>query len=401
MCYRSEFAVLARTDWPLMAAFDTTTTRADASALAHLPPLDGLRGIAIGAVLVHHLWRDQPNDPWGWLVESGWIGVDLFFVLSGFLITRILLATKDRPDYFRAFYARRTLRIFPLYYATVALVAILLPALGVIGQQAAPAGLWLVLAYLQNYAPESLLALSGSMLAITWSLCIEEQFYLFWPWLVRRCGPQRLRCLALGGCVLALAVRVGVRMIDPAYSGAFRWLPARLDALLAGALLAITFHRDARLSQLRRSLPYVTLASLAGIAVIGFFEGRFYFRDPLAGTLGMSLVAGLATAALAYAFVLPTDHVYLRLLCSRPLRLLGKYSYGIYLLHSPAAGAVARLARRLPAPLVDTHQLLGRTTFFALALALTLLVCQLSWHLLERPFLALKARWPSAPRRAP
>jgi peptidoglycan/LPS O-acetylase OafA/YrhL len=189
------------------------------------PRLDGLRGLAVALVMLAHVTLfGAPRTRLDALLSApfalGWCGVDLFFVLSGFLITRILLATRDSSSYYRSFWARRALRIVPLYWLLLAFFLLIVPrvsALAPLGRLwlsgTQPAGLWYWL-FLSNWK----IAISGwdaQALSIVWSLAIEEQFYLFWPFVVRRLDEQRLLvvCLviAAGAMALRLALFAGGR----------------------------------------------------------------------------------------------------------------------------------------------------------------------------------------------
>jgi peptidoglycan/LPS O-acetylase OafA/YrhL len=201
----------------------------------HLPALDGLRGIAILLVMAFHRVLLHPGSLerslLGRLGLCGWVGVDLFFVLSGFLITGILFDTKDRPDYFRRFYFRRTVRIFPLYYGFLLGVLGLGVALQATGRSPFGWGdFWRNQLVLWTYTTNLAFAAAGEwyalapMLTLTslWSLAIEEQFYLVWPLLIRRVS----RRVGIGIC-LALV---------PAC------LVARWAALKAGGAAGLDLH---------------------------------------------------------------------------------------------------------------------------------------------------------------
>ncbi len=184
----------------------------------HVPVLDGLRGLAILLVLLHHFANVYAPSAWtrnAWhrVVGSGWCGVDLFFVLSGFLITGILHDARRGPGYFRNFYMRRVLRIFPLYYGVLAALFLAYPLLAGSHQRFAALAehqpwLWL---YAQNFK----VILSGDWVPCGmnhfWSLAVEEQFYLFWPFVVFACRRRTLLHVSVALVVLALAVRIGLQ----------------------------------------------------------------------------------------------------------------------------------------------------------------------------------------------
>ena len=210
---------------------------------ARVEALDGLRGFAILAVVAFHAMfldvgllggaRPAPTDVYPTLALLGWCGVDVFFVLSGFLITGILLRSKGAPGYFRNFYARRALRIFPLYYLVVGL---LLFGLGRPATSGAEKASYLL--YYQNvrYA----LVGEGSFDAarlVTWSLAIEEQFYLVWPTVVWLCSRRALVGVCIAVVVGAIALRLWL-LAGGLHTTHFL-TPCRLDTLAVGALLAL------------------------------------------------------------------------------------------------------------------------------------------------------------------
>src|SRR4029450_1185274 len=175
----------------------------------HVPVLDGLRGIAILMVLGHHysiVWsRTIPLESGiRSVLEFGWCGVDLFFALSGFLITGILIDAKGQESYFPRFYWRRLVRIFPLYYVFLAAVFVLLPFFPGIGVTTAQVAPWWYLTYLQNWKPNR--GASDPFLGHTWSLAVEEQFYGVWPLIVRFSSTKVLTWVCVAGALAAFAV---------------------------------------------------------------------------------------------------------------------------------------------------------------------------------------------------
>ena len=177
-----------------------------------LPTLDGVRGLAILLVLAHnYLLLESPSGIAGYMTErvlnAGWVGVQLFFVLSGFLITWGLLESRDTENYFRNFYARRVLRIFPLYYLMLILTFLVLPALNFYPKTIAddaPCQWWLWL-FLSNWSQPY--GICGNSLPHFWSLAVEEQFYLVWPLAVRYTQPRQLIRLSFGLFLTSFAVR--------------------------------------------------------------------------------------------------------------------------------------------------------------------------------------------------
>ena len=231
-----------------MSAPPTCANRTCPELVGHLPALDGIRGLAILMVMVYHLTL-LPGDAgvdriWAAVAAFGWAGVDLFFVLSGFLITGILWEARGGPPgaYFRNFYARRTLRIFPLYYAVMVLLLVVLPRLphpqaaryGAVGGE--QVWYW---TYLSNFAIGLRHEWNLGSLDVSWSLAIEEQFYLVWPAVVLLLGRRAL----MGFCAAVVAAAVLCRTALTLSGGhpiAISVLtPCRMDALAVGAFLAL------------------------------------------------------------------------------------------------------------------------------------------------------------------
>jgi peptidoglycan/LPS O-acetylase OafA/YrhL len=341
----------------------------------HLPALDGLRGIAILSVIwLHSSWsvgaQSEPNlidALYQRIRAAGWMGVDLFFVLSGFLITGILLDA-DRRDYFRRFYRRRTLRIFPLYYTFLigaAMVTRVHPSLWFYGAN--------IVAAFQG------LGVLGS-LAHLWSLAIEEQFYVVWPLVVRWSTPKRVAQVCLALIVLALAGRLA---LDTPPIMRYVLTPFRMDTLAMGGLLAALL----RMGRTPRPWPFLA-AGMAILGWIGLQVRRLPWHNDLMqgiGYTGTALVAaGLLLLALRRGWFE-----------WRWLRFFGKYSYGIYVLHFPLKDWLQDLARSWgPPPRFLGSQIPAEFVFALLVLSVSTGAALLSWVLIERPFLNLKDSGP-------
>ncbi len=375
-----------------------------------IPALDGLRGIAIAAVMVFHftlygpysnaLMRGLPAiGPALHLAMAGWGGVDLFFVLSGYLITAILLRTKAAPGYFRRFYARRVLRIFPLYYlflaVGIALSSRLPPAWSAEGSWQ----LWLW-TYLTNFKIGSA-GWSSVPRAYEhfWSLAVEEQFYLLWPLLVFKLDERRLARVCGAMIAFALLFRVdAVLLLEEPVLGYVSTL-GRVDELAAGGLLATLLVIRGR-EEAARQLPARWLlalggGALTGLALLWWQRDGLSHLDPVVVVLGPTLLAGLASAAVAVCVTWGESNRLARLLTFAPLRWMGRVSYGLYVLHTPVL--VTLFAWRPLAQVLAWPEL--RTWWVALAAqyllptAVTAALAALSWVLFERPLLGLKARF--------
>jgi len=400
---------------------DATVARATARAVpAHIPALDGLRGLAILLVMVTHftLVRGGPlvDRVVGMLGRFGWSGVDLFFVLSGFLITGILLDARGKPNYFRTFYARRALRIFPLYYAFVFLATIVVPLLRFSWTSHFQNAGWTTPLYwlhLSNFAITFSGDAGNDLLGLTWSLAIEEQFYLVWPLLVLVLSRRGL----MWTCAVAVAVSVLTRGAfvlggaDRLY--AYVLTPCRMDGLAIGCFVALTLRWHGAADAARRAralLPRVKwlgLASAAAIvALVGYHRTTGFVGGP-GQVLGYTVVA-LFYACVLVAVLASTERgIVSRLFTQGWLTTLGKYSYALYLFHM----AIHRLVREYLYGPEDFHtlwgsRLPGQLVFYFICTSLSFVAAVLSWHLIERHFLKLKSLFPahrtaSRPRIAP
>ena len=366
-----------------------------------LPALDGLRGLAIGGVLACHFLNAWPGTaPLDRAAVAalglGWAGVDLFFVLSGFLITGILLDGLGAPGWWSGFHVRRALRIFPLYYLALALFGLLGPALGLVDPWTFGRWGWWYWSYLGNWAYPARQVIPA--LSHFWSLGVEEQFYLAWPAVVLLAGRRRLALVA-GGLVLAgPLLRAGIVAAGWPVGSAFRVTPGRVDALALGALLAVLFRSPAGRAALRRAWPLAAVAGGAGFLALGAPLGYDMHARALEVWSHSLLAIGFGGLLAGAVVTEGTDHPLRRLLGSRPLAVLGRYSYGLYVWHYLVhVGALEALrARPWGAALLAT-----RAGYLAYALAgsgASLALAWASFHLVEQRFLALKDRL--APRPA-
>ena len=370
---------------------------APAGAPPHIPALDGLRGCAILAVLLLHFTSPTGAGGHAGLVKQafsiGWTGVDLFFVLSGFLITGILADARDTPHRYRTFYVRRALRILPLYYGFVLLLFAVPPLLGARAYTTPLADQLPYWLYLQNVRPLSNGALDFA--AHLWSLAIEEQFYLVWPLLVfslSRKGALRM-CAA---CVLgALAYRVASVFTVDDLRTVYFLTPGRVDGLALGGAIALVARNPGGPAWLRRIAPGVLAASLAVLAGAALHPSGFNPAGAYMVSVGYSALACFFGAVLVLALDARPSPLT-RLLSSRVPRFFGRYSYGLYVVHVPLI-ALARLAGVSPDAFAGTGwELAGLLGYVALMGAASVVVALASWNLYEKHFLELKARW--APR---
>jgi peptidoglycan/LPS O-acetylase OafA/YrhL len=351
-----------------------------------MPQLDGLRTIAVGAVLAQHY---RVTD-----YGAGY-GVHLFFVLSGFLITRILLAEREnvsemgitRTRAFRQFYVRRMLRIFPLYYLVVL------------------AGIAFNIGYAREYAPWLLtytinlkMAAQGwyvANFAHFWSLAIEEQYYLAWPWLIlllpRRLLVRAALITTAIGPLFRLLLLIGWRFDLTDANGLWGYIgtPSALDSLGVGSLIAILMNAEASARLLRRAMRW-SVPVIAGTATLILQFADLGVADNVLQDTAAAVFFGWLIYTASRGFTGITG----RVLSAAPMVFIGKISYGVYVYHPLVPSAVARFAPYLglrPPSAVWASALLYT--------CLTVAVATISWYSFERPINQLKRKFPYATAR--
>ncbi len=367
----------------------------------HLPALDGIRGLAVLLVIVHHCVaggappRNFTEKACEVLAGRAWVGVDLFFVLSGFLITGILLDTRERAGYFRSFYPRRMLRTFPLYYATLAVCFFVLPWIpaavfdGVRELSSRQGWFWL---HVSNFYTgfHNVLRPDGpdsGWMATFWSLAVEEHFYLVWPLLVFWLRPRALAW----ACGALLATTLGVRMALAARGFGFEFIYystfSRLDGLVLGSLVAVFSRQKGGLSRFVGPARALAVASAVTLAALSLADGgRFSF---FGRTFLFSLVAACFASLLVLVIEAPARSRLKGFFTSRVLRSCGKYSYAMYILNIPLIG----LLKLFFVP--EEHRVAGSTVpvrilLMVAASLVTWAAAQVTWHSLEKHCLKLK-----------
>ncbi|MEO5913140.1 MAG: acyltransferase [Luteolibacter sp.] len=404
-----------------MTALDITRHPSPGESRRHLPGLDGIRGLAILLVMLSHFIvvgnNLGTNTPTSRFLHSGYLGVDLFFVLSGFLITGILIDSKTSPAYFRVFYLRRALRIFPLYYGLLAVSSLTVIFITpedrpLLTGNDSMAWYWL-------YASNIGMAVKGDWLASPtwvglghfWSLAVEEQFYLVWPLLVYLTPVKYLKRL----CVVLVVASPFVYMVlpylfgggDPKYPEAFAAgnratyvsTLGRLGVLAAGGWLAIIWRMPGAWPKFNHLLIPCAVVSGALLLLERTFLADGSFLDLSFMEPSLALVLGTACVGLAAGGA--SGPLRSDIFATPVLRWLGKYSYGIYVYHHALKpvwqyflwdGWITRVfGTGWPATLCYT----------ASATTASLILAWLSWTCFEGPILSLKSRFSYGSRKAP
>jgi peptidoglycan/LPS O-acetylase OafA/YrhL len=358
------------------------------------PELDGLRAIAILLVLVSHHLPPVSILAIQHLGDAGWIGVDLFFVLSGFLIGGILLEQRTSTNYYRVFYWRRFFRIVPLY-ALLLLPAVLVLGLGLqrwfAGSSLAslPAGgLWFCLFFLQNVG--SVLGLSPpNYLGPTWSVAVEEQFYLLLPPVIRHVRGKTLLLLLLAAIVAAPVLRGTLLQVfgPPAGLACYVLLPCRWDSLLLGVVAALAFRQAGFHTWFSRHQRWIQIyAGFSAAVSVALLAGHPNRLHPVLAFGGYTLIDSCFVCVLLLALLNQSGGLkrFLRLPAFKPIATI---SYGLYLLQSPVQAVIDNLCRRFHL----AYEPVGwpAVGVSAASLAATFLLAMASWKILERRFIQM------------
>ena len=372
----------------------------------HLLALDGLRGAAILSVLCFHFFVDDGYPATGIgklllpIARMGWIGVEVFFVLSGFLITGILLRARSATNYYRVFYARRVLRIFPVYYLVVVLVFwVLVP----LGQHLAffrihPIGVfgpyeqlwyWVNLSNLHT----AFYPLLIPMLSPLWSVAIEEQFYLVWPAVVRNLRQQSLMILCISGMVISAILRnlPWIQQWNDIYPNLiYRFTPFHIDGLLFGSVLSMLLPLYGERQNLRKLSLVLFWITSATVAVLAQTPDP---SSPVMTRVGYSVLVLFAGSLLWLTAAPAGSLIARRIFSAKPLVQLGRYSYFIYVFHMPFFYYIRILVAHFTRDYSQSHPYLMRILMGMLTLVLTYLAASFSWKFFEGPILHNKSNF--------
>jgi len=340
--------------------------------MSHVPELDGLRGIAILAVVFYHCESKFAHTPLHKIVEWGWAGVNLFFVLSGFLITGIILDSRNDPHFFRNFYARRSLRIWPVYVLLLLLVFVLVPLTF--------NGFW-VAVYQTRHAPWPYLVLFVQNLFVltlpgtigpTWSLAIEEQFYVIWAPLARFIRNRNL----MFALILVIAASPFMRAANHGSLTPTHTL-IHLDGLAFGSLIAVALRILNWTAARFRKIALASMATAIPVLAYLLYVGSAFSDSFLALMFAGMLLLALTTSG--------SRGFYNRALNAAPLRFYGRISYGLYMIHILAFTLIGAFDEKM-AP----FGVAGDMTVVAVRIALATGVATAMWFGFEQPILKLK-----------
>ena len=350
--------------------------------MRRIPQLDGLRGIAIGLVLLHHFVRQLHPPMREWLsavvlpvAELGWSGVDLFFVLSGFLIGGILVEARESPNYYRTFYIRRAFRILPLYLVLV-FIGILLNEIAA-HSSGAMSGLSLHLVpwpYYFTFTQNFYFATHTDLfnyLQITWSLAVEEQFYLTLPVLVRKINVDKLLGVSIGmvaffGLLRSVLYWQGHITAMQSYMLPF----CRFDSLFIGVACALLMRKQSVSQWLEKHpWPLIAVTTLSG-GVFLFMDHYLWSKNVFLHTAGFTIIGIFYTCVVMWILLLPQS-VLSHGLRYQPLMWLGVVSYCVYLIH----GLMLTIANSLTRLVFEPSDL----QLWAAAILGAVLIAVVSW----------------------
>jgi peptidoglycan/LPS O-acetylase OafA/YrhL len=369
----------------------------------HLPALDGVRGLAILAVLLFHFVAQTTatnsfERAVNTVLNYGSLGVDLFFVLSGFLITGILYGAQSSPHYFRNFYMRRVLRIFPLYYLVLAVIFLLLPLVPALRDThlvSLREHQWWAWLYAVNIYLSLKSAWALSYIEHFWSLAVEEHFYLVWPlvvWLLAA-RPRALLMTSILVAVASFAGRILASAMGVSVVTTTVLTPFQLDALCLGAFFAVWLRQPGGEDGVRRAL--VPLA-VGGVLIVGVTYAVHLFIDagrsvsvPVRGGAFRVLFAVL----IVWVIFSPVASLGSRFFRCRPMIVLGKYSYGLYVYHHFFSYFMIRHGTEFALARVVGSHTLAVWLQAAAGIALSMAVAWASYEWFEKRFLKLKRYW--------
>ena len=366
----------------------------------HFAQLDGLRGLAILLVMIYHFSLPHPgahSHDAGvvlQLAQAGWMGVDLFFVLSGFLITGILVDTRSQKHNLRNFLGRRFLRIWPLYYLSLLVLLVLMPMV----LPTVPAELQSMRdkqSWFWLYGANWLFAIEGGFSRTSggyfWSLAVEEQFYLVWPFVVYALSDRALLRTSLALLCLSAVARIVLVNVGVSTGSLYTMTFTHLDGLAVGSCLAICVRSAELTLRVKRYLPIAAVTAACGLVAVRVADRDLFFWSKNMATYGYTFIVILFGALLLRVVCSDRGSSLNRFFSSAVMTQFGKYSYALYMVHVPVASLVFPL----------TYRALGRfysfigyegvyLVFVAASFSISWGLSVASWYGFEKRILALK-----------
>lgn len=360
----------------------------------HILELDGLRGLAILIVTINRFAKHVPTETTAGFIsakvfEAGERGVDLFFVLSGFLITGVLLDARERAGFFRKFFARRTLRIFPLYFSALFGFLVLVPAIWPVSHpfrlaQEQQFYLW---TYLANVRQAMVGEWCLGSLDHFWSLAVEEHFYLMWPFVVWMLGREKTFKFAVMFAIVCTVARIAFATLSENSVASDVMSFFRFDGLLLGAAVACVAREPGGLQRFIKLARHGVLLSFLAILMVTLMGGRVL-------TISHSVWAVFWTCVLVTLLCSPVEGQIAGLFRWSGMRSLGKYSYAMYVFQSPlipllggmiSAAGIATMLNMNPG-----YAVLPTIIYTIIMFIVSYAMAIFSWHLLEKHCLKLK-----------
>lgn len=367
--------------------------------MKHIIALDGVRGVAIIMVMIYHFTIPFQNSPdkseagniIGTIFQFGWIGVDLFFVLSGFLITSILIQTRESPKYFKNFFIRRILRIFPLYFGFLILLLIILPNLSeglaesskVMRQES----FWFW-TYLVNLRVAYLGGFGSFQGGYMWSLALEEQFYLLWP-LVVYLVRKKLVVLCMAIIILAAVSRIFLLENGMSPTSLYVFTLTHLDSILMGSILGALYSSN-KIGSSEIYFKVLFLLGVSGFIFVLLSDNKFVYYSDYVSKTGLLSVAFIFAYFVLISITRSQDDFIFLILSNRFLRYTGKISYGLYLFHQPIGVFVERKIYNLGGWGFVESDFVPMALIVSMSASLSYIVASISYSFYEVKFLKLK-----------
>jgi peptidoglycan/LPS O-acetylase OafA/YrhL len=368
--------------------------------MKHIKLLDGIRGWAIIFVMLYHFTisfqQTRGLNSFDFLFAkifgTGWLGVDLFFVMSGFLITSILYKSINNPSYFKNFYVRRLLRIFPLYYGVLFLLLIVIPTLSnSLAEKTAVMqenSFWFW-SYLVNWKVAQLGTFNGFQSGYMWSLAVEEQFYIFWPLFVRVFYKKLIKA-SLFLFAISLAFKSIAFYLGLTATTIYTMTFSHMDGLLLGSIFGVLFVKGTLSSEIIKNLKLASCLSVVVIVVIALYTGGFSFYNKIVASLGVTCASIIFCYVLIKTVYVGNSLLLQTLFSNHFVIRCGQLCYGLYLLHQPIGVIISEKVISTNAFEIGGSYLPATLINVLLSFSLSLLCAQLSYTFFELHFLKLK-----------